>query len=1134
MMQTKLFFRLLLVFIFLAGNQNIQAQTCDVELEFTVDGSPCAQGGKAKVTITPKAGEGASLDLSENTYVISKGGTLYKKLSNGSNVVELPPADNYIIYSTNILCNGQPANLIDSNGSKFKVTLGLNITKAEYKRCSTSDIYVSVAVLGGTGPYVYRLIANGNEIDKKSSAEKEISFPATTTSSDLKIEVIDAGCDDNTAIKNLATNFYIGSSIIEGDKAACVNETIELSVKNEYSGSNFRWTKGNTEKSTSRTLKISNITEKDAGEYIFSMNFEGCSNVYTETVNIEVGNPPAPKVETAYICLNSGEVSLSKYVFATSKAYTLVWYKSDNSLIGETAPMFNANGLPGTSKYLVSQKNSTGCESPKAELTVTLENLPPKAGENNIISCTSNDSKPKIRVINAGSYTYNLYTAYSGGVKIGSGTAVSDTAIIKTTQDLTVGNNYFLETQNAHGCVSSERAMIRISLKESWILGPEKVCLGDNISLSADYAGGTVVWTKPDNSVYTGKTLKIDDATFENTGVYSLLIEDPGLGCIMKDDIKVTVTQPAPPKVDKDSYRFYENEAATPLIATPKTGCTLKWYYPEETLLEGQAPTPATNKTGTFVYYVSQDSLGCESPKVSVKVVVGEVPASVPASDVSLCIADKPVININNTVPNYKYTVYYKNNVIASGTGNGAAISLTSSVSVPENGEFGLEVSDTYNVSSERIKINVISVNNLIDLQKSSTSVCEGSTGKLIANDITDADYVWTTPNNSVINGQSISIVDASSADAGIYTLSVTASGCPAATQTVELKVARPAKPYATKEIYYCTGDNASKLTATPLAGYKLVWFDESQAQLPDAPSPNTSTSGTSVYYVAQVSISDANCSSDKEEVTVIVDDKPASVVLEPVNVCSTLDNTPSLSIRIPASTKGYIYSVYTQETGGSLAGHAASAGDGLPVVITINDNEISSGKIYYLEITNKSGCVSDRTPVEIIVTEITLSPNTLPSYQVDEFYAQKLTTNVSNPQYAIVQGYLPLGFTLSSTGDISGVASSYADPSVFTVEVTNSLGCSIQKEYTLKSELLVSKMFSPNGDGINDVFMKGYKVVIFDRLGRRLSGSDDGWDGTYNGKAMPEDVYFYIIYYKDKDGKEQSVISYVTLIKTM
>jgi gliding motility-associated-like protein len=392
---------------------------------------------------------------------------------------------------------------------------------------------------------------------------------------------------------------------------------------------------------------------------------------------------------------------------------------------------------------------------------------------------------------------------------------------------------------------------------------------------------------------------------------------------------------------------------------------------------------------------------------------------------------------------------------------------------------------------------------------------------------------VWTTPNGTV-TGQSVIITNASSANAGIYTLAVTTYGCSAVEQTIEVKVEKPAKPTTIKEIYYCTGDNATKLTATSLPGYKLVWFDESQTRLTDTPTPNTSVAGTSIYYVSQVSISDANCSSDKEKVTVIIENKPDPVILDPVYICSTLSNAQSVSVSIPNSSAGCIYSLYSQETGGSSAGYAASTGDNLPVNITLDNSEINSNKIYYLEVTNKAGCVSHRTPVEIILVEITLSPNELPPYQVDEFYSQKLVTNALAPQYTIVEGYLPTGFTLSSNGDISGIASSYEDPSVFTVEVVNNLGCSIQKKYTLKSELLVSKMFSPNGDGINDMFMRGYKVIIFDRLGRKVFSGEDGWDGTFNGKVMPEDVYYYILYYKDKEGKEHHVTNYVTLIKTI
>jgi gliding motility-associated-like protein len=1126
MMNIKLFFKLVLITVFLIVNHDIKAQNCQVELDVVIEGSQCTNNGKAKITVNTKASEGSVIDASKAVYTVSS--PEHSPFSFSGNTTELVPG-NYIIYAKNILCNGSTIGMINAS---FVVKLELKITKAEYKRCSASYISVAVDVLGGKGPYTCKLFDGNTVIETVSSPNNAISFSAQTSSSDLNVEVTDDGCTENSSVKTaLETNFKLEQSIIEGDKTACKNGNIKLSVKNAYSGSNLQWRKGNTVKSTSNTLQISNITEAEAGEYTFSMTFDGCDIVYSETFTIEVGGPPVPNVSPANLCLNAGEVSLSNYASATSTEYTLVWYKSDTSYIGETAPKFNPN-LLGTTKYFVSQKNSSGCESLRAGLTVVVEKLPVKIGENNIIFCTSENAKPQIRIVNAGVYTYNLYTDYLGGTKIGSGTAVNDTAIIETNQNLIAGKTYFIETQNARGCVSENRTVVNITIKDSWILGPKKVCFGDNLSLSADYVGGQIVWTKPDKSTYTGKILNIDDMEFANAGVYSLLIKEPGLGCTMKDEIHVAVTQPAPPTVSVDSFRYFQNETAKAMTATAKTGCTLKWYDPEGKSIP-DSHKPATDKVGVFVYHVSQDSLGCESPKVPITIIVGEIPVPVPASDINVCIASQPVIHIDNTIKDYKYTVYYKDGVIAEGKGNGSSISLASKVSISENAELGITVSDLYNVSSERTKVNLISVNNLIDMQNSTPLVCDGSTGKLTAVNITGAVYEWKTL-KGIVAEQSVTILNATSADAGIYTLAVTTSGCPVAQQTIELKVEKPAKPVTTKEVYYCKSDVANELKATALAGYKLVWFDESQTQLSGAPMPNTSVVGVSTYYVKQISISDERCSSDREKITVVVEDKPEAVVLASVNVCSAPGNTQPVLVRIPTSSEGYVYSLYSQEIGGLLAGRAVSAGDDLPVDIEIKDGDVNSIAIYYLEVTNKSGCMSERTPLEIVVTKISVSPNELPPYQVDELYSHRLTTNAPNPKYEIVEGYLPIGFTLSSMGDITGTATEYADPSVFTVEVTSSLGCSVKKEYSIKSELLTSKMFSPNGDGINDIFMKGYRVVIFDRLGRKLFSGDNGWDGTYHGKVMPEDVYYYILYYKDKDGTEKRVTSYVTLIKTM
>ena len=72
---------------------------------------------------------------------------------------------------------------------------------------------------------------------------------------------------------------------------------------------------------------------------------------------------------------------------------------------------------------------------------------------------------------------------------------------------------------------------------------------------------------------------------------------------------------------------------------------------------------------------------------------------------------------------------------------------------------------------------------------------------------------------------------------------------------------------------------------------------------------------------------------------------------------------------------------------------------------------------------------------------------------------------------------------------------------------------------------------FTPNGDGLNDIFLKGYSIKVLDRFGQLLYEGEDGWDGTYKGKLMPQDTYFYVISFKTQNGVKQ-VSNYVMLIR--
>lgn len=84
---------------------------------------------------------------------------------------------------------------------------------------------------------------------------------------------------------------------------------------------------------------------------------------------------------------------------------------------------------------------------------------------------------------------------------------------------------------------------------------------------------------------------------------------------------------------------------------------------------------------------------------------------------------------------------------------------------------------------------------------------------------------------------------------------------------------------------------------------------------------------------------------------------------------------------------------------------------------------------------------------------------------------------------------------------------------------------------------------FTPNGDGINDVFRPLgpgvyadlYQMSIFNRWGQEVFRSTDpliGWDGNYNGSQAITGVYAFVVTYKDKNGTSKVVTGNVTLTR--
>jgi gliding motility-associated-like protein len=112
-----------------------------------------------------------------------------------------------------------------------------------------------------------------------------------------------------------------------------------------------------------------------------------------------------------------------------------------------------------------------------------------------------------------------------------------------------------------------------------------------------------------------------------------------------------------------------------------------------------------------------------------------------------------------------------------------------------------------------------------------------------------------------------------------------------------------------------------------------------------------------------------------------------------------------------------------------------------------------------------------------------------------------------------------------------------------FMFEATSDAGCVLKKgiHVTVIQPLRMPNVFTPNGDGLNDVFripphsdIDLEEFAVFDRWGNRVFQTNDpskGWDGSYN-KATIGGTYVYLVRGKNSAQKEITVKGTVTLIR--
>lgn len=136
----------------------------------------------------------------------------------------------------------------------------------------------------------------------------------------------------------------------------------------------------------------------------------------------------------------------------------------------------------------------------------------------------------------------------------------------------------------------------------------------------------------------------------------------------------------------------------------------------------------------------------------------------------------------------------------------------------------------------------------------------------------------------------------------------------------------------------------------------------------------------------------------------------------------------------------------------------------------------------------------------------------------------------------------------VNNTSSLSSPSHIYTDAGIYCVGlfVQNQVGCTDSTDncitVTYDASLAIPNIFTPNGDGINDVFfitttaIKELSCSIYDRWGLKImewNTIEGGWNGrTKSGRMANDGVYFYVVKATAMNGKINNEKGFLTLSK--
>ncbi|MCZ4221874.1 gliding motility-associated C-terminal domain-containing protein [Pedobacter rhodius] len=711
-------------------------------------------------------------------------------------------------------------------------------------------------------------------------------------------------------------------------------------------GSDLTWYDANGTKLSAAPVP----TTSAAGEtkyYVSQKNTQGCEGPKAELKVTIIALPAAPV--TAHLTYCQDEQNIPALTAAGSD---LTWYDANGTKLS-AAPVPTTSAA-GETKYYVSQKNTQGCEGPKAELKVTIIALPAAPVTAHLTYCQDEQNIPALTAAGSDLTWYD-----ANGTKLSAAPVPTTSAAGET--------KYFVSQKNTQGCEGpkAELKVTIIALPDAPVTAHLTYCQDEQNIPALTAAGSDLTWYDANGTKLSAAPVPTTSAAGETKYYVS---QKNTQGCEgPKAELKVTIIAlPAAPVTAHLTY--CQDEQNIPALTA--AGSDLTWYDANGTKLSA-TPVPTTSAAGETKYYVSQkNTQGCEGPKAELKVTIIALPAAPVTAHLTYCQDEQNIPAL--TAAGSDLTWY---------DANGTKLSATPVPTTSAAGETKYYVSQKNTQGCEGPKSELkVTIKALPDAPATlPLSYCHNQTNipALTATASANASLIWYNEAGTLLASAPIPST-ATVGEQKFYVSQKFATGCegPKALLTVTIN-ALPDAP-VTLPLNYCQNQtNIPALTATASANASLIWYNEAGTLLAAAPSPSTATVGEQKFYVSQKF---TTCEGPKALLTVTINALPAPVTAN-LSYCQNQTNIPALTATASANAS----LIWYNEAGTLLA--AAP----IPSTVTVGEQK------FYVSQKFTTGCEGPKALLTVTINALTDAPATLPlSYCQNQTNIPALTATAS------------------------------------------------------------------------------------------------------------------------------------------